>query len=99
MKRAVLGLAFCGALAVLGGMPELEPGVYLTNGSSRLSVAYTPAPTVLDWNNDGKKDLLVGQFTEGNVWLFLNQGTDQQPVFNGGVLLQDGPAPICTSYG
>jgi len=41
-------------------------------------------PRVCDWNNDGRKDLLVGQ--EGlsspcNVYVYLNEGTDAAPVF------------------
>lgn len=41
-------------------------------------------PWVCDWNEDGKKDLLVGQ--EGisqpcNVYVYLNQGTNAAPVF------------------
>ena len=32
----------------------------------------------MDWNNDGKKDLIAGD-TEGNVWLFLNTGTRREP--------------------
>jgi hypothetical protein len=41
-------------------------------------------PFVVDWNRDGRKDLLIGQ--EGlnyssNVNVYLNQGTDSAPVF------------------
>ena len=48
---------------------------------------------VCDWNNDGRKDLLVGQ--EGgrvsNVYLYLNQGEDSLPVFEDTVrVLRDG---------
>ena len=32
----------------------------------------------MDWNNDGKKDLIAGD-TRGNVWLFLNTGTREKP--------------------
>ena len=42
-------------------------------------------PFVCDWNADGRKDLLVGQ--EGisvpcNVFVYLNQGTNSEPLFN-----------------
>jgi hypothetical protein len=42
-------------------------------------------PFVCDWNEDGRKDLLVGQ--EGisqtcNVFVYLNQGTDTLPLFS-----------------
>jgi hypothetical protein len=42
-------------------------------------------PWVCDWNNDGRKDLLVGQEGIGapsNVYVYLNQGSDAEPVFN-----------------
>ncbi len=41
----------------------------------------------MDFNNDGKKDLLAGD-TKGQVWLFLNTGTDAAPVLAEGVRLE-----------
>ncbi|MDO8589295.1 MAG: VCBS repeat-containing protein [Armatimonadota bacterium] len=38
-----------------------------------------PRTCVCDWNNDGKKDLLVTHF-DGKVEIYLNQGTDAAPV-------------------
>jgi len=41
-------------------------------------------PFVTDWNEDGRKDLLVGQEGIGdpsNVFLYLNEGTSSAPVF------------------
>jgi hypothetical protein len=43
-------------------------------------------PFVADWNNDHKKDLLVGG-ADGTVMLFLNVGTESQPVWGDGALL------------
>jgi hypothetical protein len=40
------------------------------------------APELVDWNNDGLMDLLVGE-ADGRIALFLNQGTKGNPVFNG----------------
>ena len=42
------------------------------------------APRVVDWNNDGRKDLLVGEWCGNGVGLFvyLNAGTDKSPVFD-----------------
>jgi hypothetical protein len=42
-------------------------------------------PFVVDWNLDGRKDLLVGQegiYQPPNVYVYLNEGTDSLPVFN-----------------
>ncbi len=38
-------------------------------------------PCAVDWNADGKKDLLIGQFSGGSVRLYLNHGTDVSPEF------------------
>jgi hypothetical protein len=52
---------------------------------------------VYDWNNDGRKDLLVGQ--EGisapcNVFVYLNQGTSAEPVFADSVPVLNSGSPI-----
>jgi len=46
-------------------------------------------PRVVYWDADGLKDLLVGE-AEGALRLFLNTGTDADPTFDGGTLLQVG---------
>jgi hypothetical protein len=45
---------------------------------------------VVDADNDGRKDLLVGE-AEGAIRLYLNVNTDADPRFNGFVRLQVGP--------
>ena len=55
-------------------------------------------PWVCDWNDDGKKDLLVGQEGIGqpcNVYVYLNQGTNAAPVFGDStpVLFNGSPLP------
>ncbi len=99
MKQLAAGLAVLWAGAAWAGIPELEAGVYLSSSGNPLTVSYYAAPSVIDWNNDGRKDLLVGEFSYGNVRLFLNQGTDAQPVFGAGQLVRVGSQPITTSYG
>jgi hypothetical protein len=51
-------------------------------------------PCVVDWNNDGKKDLVVGQFGSGAIRLYLNGGTDAAPVFGESTMLEAGGKPI-----
>jgi hypothetical protein len=39
-------------------------------------------PLMMDWNGDGKRDLLVGQFGAGKLRIYLNSGTDTDPKFD-----------------
>ena len=38
-------------------------------------------PAVYDWDGDGKRDLLVGQFGGGKLKIFRNVGSNQGPKF------------------
>jgi hypothetical protein len=89
---------------LLSGMPQIDPGVLVQNGGSPLAVEYAygfTAPCVADWDGDGKKDLLIGQFYQGKISFFRNQGTDAAPVFNqtGFNFLQAAGSTIQTTYG
>ena len=47
---------------------------------------YNSFPFIVDWNEDGKKDLIVGEQSPqspntGNVRIYLNEGTNAAPVF------------------
>jgi hypothetical protein len=98
MKRIQVGWLLCCAW-VAQAAPELEPAAFLSDGTNLLTAGTMSAPSVVDWNNDGKKDLLVGQFDQGRVWLYLNRGTDASPVFNGATPVLSGGTQITTSYG
>ena len=84
---------------VLAEEPGLKKGARIKDGSGDMKLAYDSNPCVVDWNNDGLKDLLVGQYTQGHITLFRNQGTDLNPVFNGGALILSNGSPITVSYG
>ncbi len=40
------------------------------------------APLFIDWDGDGLRDLLVGQFGEGKLRIYRNVGTASRPKFN-----------------
>ena len=75
------------------GSPVFANWVYLTNGTSILSVGYDSSPVVVDWNRDGKKDLVVG-CEAGTLYYFENKGTDANPAFNGYELFRAGEATM-----
>lgn len=79
--------------------PSLAAPVALTAGGAPISVEWDSAVCVADWNADGKKDVLVGQYMNGKVWLFLNQGSDASPALAAGAFVRSKGADITTSYG
>lgn len=79
--------------------PDLEDGVFLKEGGEHLNVGGYPVPTVVDWDNDGDNDLLIGQYSNGRIILYLNQGSNRKPRLAGGVPIESGGSPIETSYG
>ncbi|MFC1564276.1 hypothetical protein ACFL6G_05030 [candidate division KSB1 bacterium] len=80
--------------------PKFNDGLRIKAGNNDLQVGtYASVPCVCDWNEDGKKDLLVGCFYYGSVYLFLNSGSDASPVFGEGSKLQADGADIAVAYG
>jgi hypothetical protein len=48
------------------------------------------APFVGDFDGDGVRDLLVGQFGDGILWVYRNTGTNARPRFAAGVKFKGG---------
>jgi hypothetical protein len=92
MKRFVLP-------ALLGLMPNLDDGPAQELGPPvRLEAAGKAidteighaAPFVGDFDGDGIDDLLVGQFGDGILWIYRNEGTNAQPKLAAGAKFKDG---------
>ncbi len=72
---------------------------YIQSDGANIVTANNSWPCVCDYNNDGKKDLLVGQEGIGspcNVYVYLNIGTNAAPVFTDSTPVLLGGAP--TTY-
>ena len=81
-----------GCVCSLGALKE---GVKLKADGETIEIRIGHlVPCATDWNNDGKKDLIVGQFEGGKIRLYLNEGTDEKPRFGEFSYLQAGDKPI-----
>ena len=76
-----------------GQSPELQPPVRLEAGGKAIDTAVGhAAPFVGDFDGDGVNDLLVGQFGDGILWVYRNQGTNDAPKLAAGVKFKEGKA-------
>lgn len=60
---------------------------------------YNSNPDINDWNEDGKKDLIIGEQSyvspnTGNIRVYLNIGTNSAPVFNNYTVMTAGASQI-----
>lgn len=71
-----------------------EPDV--TANGTTIDVGYNSAPVVVDWNEDGLHDLLLGQqnTSPGSIRLYLNSGTPGSPTFTTYSYVQSGGSNI-----
>ncbi len=98
-KLAVLvALAFLAPLA-LGMTPVFNGPEFIRDAGVPIDVGYYGAPTVTDWNRDGAKDLVLGQYDLGKIRLYLNLGPDTAPDFNGYSFFKSGGVDISLPYG
>ena len=80
--------------AVKAQQIQFRPGELIQAAGQALDVGNYAIPCVADWNGDGRKDLLVGYQTAGKIALYLNTGSDANPVFTTAVNLQAGGGDI-----
>lgn len=83
-------------------IPIFDSGTFLQVGQAgmknNIDVGARATPTVVDWNNDGKKDLAVGAL-DGKIHLFINKGTDAEPDFIVETFAQDNGADLVVPDG
>ena len=93
-RNDIIGWAVAGILAaalapVAKAEPILlQPGEFIQAGPGSLDVGDYAIPCAVDWDGDGKKDLLVGYQTTGKIALYLNCGTATQPAFTNSTVVQ-----------
>ena len=71
--------------------PELLPPVRLEAVGQPIDTDIGhAAPFVADFDGDGVNDLLVGQFGDGLLWIFRNEGSNSDPRLAAGVQFKGG---------
>lgn len=80
MKKLILFLSLFSI--TLAELPTYNKGIVLeANGEPITMQVGCASPCVTDWNLDGKKDLIIGQFAEGKMRYYENIGTNANPQF------------------
>jgi hypothetical protein len=80
----IIGLFFM----ISAQTPIFNSPVNIYAGASPIDVGYYGSPFYYDWDGDGTKDLIVGQYSSGKVRFYKNTGTDTNPVFGSFSYLQ-----------
>jgi len=75
------------------GSGDFAPGVMIKAAGKDLDVGSNASPCVIDWNGDGRKDLVMGK-GNGEIYIFLNEGTNEQPIFGKPIQLNGGKLDV-----
>ena len=68
---------------------SFEAPIRINDGKIPINVdACHAAPLYVDYDEDGVKELLVGQFGQGKLRVYENKGTEKEPLFDGFTWLQ-----------
>ncbi len=97
-RKMVALSALCTSLCA--EVPTFFAPTLINDGTTpiHLEIGYA-APIVTDWNGDGKKDLIVGQFKSAKLRLYRNLGNDNNPQFEGFEYLKAGGEEISLTAG
>ena len=69
--------------ATMASIPRFAPRELVQSAGVPIDVGAYGSPLMFDWDQDGKKDVLMGTFAPGYIKFYRNVGTDSLPEFNG----------------
>ncbi len=88
------------SILTAAGVTRVFTGPYMVyDAGVPIDVGYYGAPVMSDWDGDGKKDLICGQFDLGKIRFYRNIAEDTAPLFNGYVFLRADGVEITLPYG
>jgi hypothetical protein len=92
VRWVLLSGAILAALAMAAGAGQLAPPVQVLADGQPLDVGGIgyAAPFLGDYDGDGVRDLLVGEFKEGRLRIYRNLGTNSEPRFGPYEWFKDG---------
>lgn len=94
------GIVLLLSVFILAQIPTYSTSTLIESDGTPIAVNEGFAsPCVTDWNGDGKKDLIVGQYGDGKMRYYENVGVNENPVFKGFEYLQVNGADITLPYG
>ena len=99
-KYLTIGVILAAAL-LRAQVPVFDVPVAIEASGTPINVGVggNASPFIVDWNGDGRQDLLLGQYDGGKIRFYENVGTNNNPVFNAFSYLQADGADISLTYG
>ena len=82
--------------------PRFDGGTFLQVGQPgakvNISVGARATPSLVDWNNDGRRDLVCGAL-DGKIRLYVNEGTSEAPDYRTTQYVQNSGADLIVPTG
>ena len=103
MIKIIILMFFTCFVMSIAQTPSFQDGGKIAADGEDVLVGHG-CPCVVDWDGDGKKDLLIGQFYDenenlGQIRLYLNYGPASAPEFTSFSFLKAEGADIALSTG
>ncbi|MCK5063873.1 MAG: hypothetical protein KAQ97_01250 [Candidatus Fermentibacteraceae bacterium] len=98
MKKAIL-LVILLSCIVMATAPQFGPFSWIEDNGGRIDVGNFGAPCIVDWDGDGLKDLVLGEFILGRIRFYANSNSNDSPVFTNFSYVQSDGVDIVLPYG
>ncbi len=98
--KVYLFLVLSVCLAAAADTPDYQPPFnVMANGVQiELSIGHAN-PLITDWNGDGLKDLILGQYSSGKLRYYENNDSNDSPMFGNYTFMQADGADISLTSG